>query len=256
MSHGHFAWYELMTNDTAAAEAFYSRVIGWEAKDAGMPDMAYTIFSASAAPVAGMMKMPQDACDMGAQPGWLGYVAVDDCDASAARVTELGGAVLRPADDVPGVGRFAVVADPQGAVFILFTPSGEMDSPPPPKWAPGTGGWHELLAADAPAVWDFYAGLFGWEKTEAVDMGEMGVYQLFGFGKEAIGGLFSKPPFIPQPFWQFYFCTDDIDAAVERVKTAGGAVTTGPMEVPGGAWIINCADPEGVVFAMVGSRGA
>src|SRR6478735_3448301 len=119
-AHGQFAWYELMTTDAAAAEAFYKSVVGWNARDASQPGMTYTSFLAGSTPVAGVMTLPEDARVAGARPGWLGYVVVDDVDACAVRVTDGGGQVHRPATDIPGIGRFAVVADPQGAEFVLF----------------------------------------------------------------------------------------------------------------------------------------
>src|ERR1700731_5084121 len=116
-SNGKFVWYDLMTTDTKAAEAFYRSVVGWDAKDSGMPE-TYTLLSAGPVMVGGLMPIPKDA--QGMRPCWSGYVAVDDVDAYAQRVTAAGGTVQRPPTDIPGVGRFAVVADPQGAVFLLF----------------------------------------------------------------------------------------------------------------------------------------
>src|SRR5215210_8558123 len=103
-----FVWYELMTTDADAAEAFYRDVIGWTTHDAGM---RYTILSAGEAGVGGIMTLPAEACAAGARPGWIGYIGVDDVDAYAARVEQAGGAIHKPAEDIPGVGRFAVVAD-------------------------------------------------------------------------------------------------------------------------------------------------
>src|SRR4051794_10115106 len=144
-SQGSFVWYELMTTDAAAAETFYKGVIGWNAHDAGFPDFHYTLLSAGSTQVAGLMTLPQEACDAGAKPGWMGYVAVDDVDDHAARFTEAGGAVHRAPADIPGVGRFAVVADPQGAVIVLFKGNGT--SPPASAKTPGYPGWRELYAA-------------------------------------------------------------------------------------------------------------
>lgn len=256
-SHGHFAWCELMTTDTTAAEAFYSHVVGWSARDAGMPDAAYTLFLAGETPVAGMMALPQEACDHGAQPGWIGYIEVDDVDVYAGKVTEAGGAILRPAEDIPGVGRFAVAADPHGAAFVLFR-SGEGMPPPQTAAMPGKGhvGWRELMAGDLEAAFAFYSGLFGWTKGEAMDMGADGVYQLFGIrGGDPIGGMMKMPQAAPAPSWSYYFHVDAIKAAVERIKAGGGTVINGPMEVPGGAWIVVGLDPQGAIFALVGPQG-
>lgn len=250
---GRFVWYELLTTDSAAAGTFYRSVVGWSAQDAGMPGMSYTILSAGPAPVAGLMDLSQTECGPDVPPHWFGYVGVDDVDAAAAQVVRDGGAVHRAPADIPEVGRFAIVADPQGAAFALFKGIGEA----PPSAAPGTPGlvgWHELYAVDGAAAFDFYAGVFGWTKAEALDMGPMGVYQLFAVGGDTIGGVMTKPEDIPYPFWRYYIIVDDIDAAVSRVEAGGGQVLHGPHQVPGGSWIIHGRDPQGAMFALVGPR--
>ena len=248
---GKFVWYELMTSDARAAEAFYAAAIGWQAKDAGMPGQSYTLFSAGPAMVGGLMGLPQDARARGVGPCWTGYVAVADVDAMARRVTDAGGSVHRAPDDIPGIGRFAVVADPQGAVFMLFRGQGEPPPAPPGPGVPGHVGWHELHTTDREAGFAFYAGLFGWTRSEAVDMGPMGIYQTWAAAGPAIGGMFTKGPGMPGPFWLFYFNVAAIDAAIARVAQAGGKVAHGPMQVPGGSWIAQCFDPQGAMFAMV-----
>jgi uncharacterized protein len=251
---GTFVWYELMTTEAAAATAFYKSVIGWNAQDAGYPDFRYTLLSAGDMQVAGLMTLPQDALDAGARPGWVGYVAVDDVDEDTARCMKAGGMVHRAPADIPGVGRFAIVADPQGAVIVLFKGTGT--SPPAPVNTPGFAGWRELLAADGTAAFAFYSELFGWTKGDAIDIGPMGTYQLFAMagGGEPIGGMMTKPPDVPVPFWIYYFQVDGIEAAVARINAAGGTVINGPMEVPGGSWIVQVLDPQGAMFALVSSR--
>jgi predicted enzyme related to lactoylglutathione lyase len=252
--HGNFVWYELMTSDTDAAEAFYKTVNGWTAQDSGMPGPKYTILAAGGVGIGGLMAVPEEARQMGAGPAWLGYVNVEDVDASAEDVKDAGGAVHRAPDDIPGVGRFAVVADPQGAVFMLFKNAG---GPARPKVAPGTPGhvgWHELHATDREAAFEFYADVFDWTKGEAHDMGPMGVYQLFSTGEVPDGGMITRMEGTPGPFWLYYFNVDAIDAAVGRVKGAGGVVMNGPHQVPGGSWIAQCTDPQGAMFALVGPR--
>jgi uncharacterized protein len=253
-AHGSFVWHELMTTDTQTAKVFYGKVVGWGGQDASMPGMQYTLFTAGETRVCGLMDLPEQARAMGAPPSWLGYVGVDDVDATVDRVKRLGGAVHVPPTDIPNVGRFAVVADPQAAVFGLFkwlTPSPDQSTAP---GTPGHVGWHELMAADWEKAFAFYAELFGWQKAEAVDLGAMGTYQLFSVGGQAIGGMFTKPPMVPVPFWLYYFNIGDIDAGAERVKAGGGQILNGPMEVPGGSWIVQCGDPQGAMFALVGSR--
>jgi uncharacterized protein len=249
-----FVWYELMTSDAQAAQAFYTQVVGWSAKDAGMPGMAYTICSVGTAMVSGMMAITPEMRAMGIQPGWSGYVGVPDVDATARHVTALGGAVHRPPEDIPGVGRFAVVADPQGAVLVLFKGTGQPDQTPVAPGAPGTFGWHELHAGDGAAAFAFYAQLFGWTKTRAMDMGPMGVYQIFATGGADVGGMMTKMPDSPMPLWLYYIRVDAIDAAMARVTQNGGKVLMGPHEVPGNDWILQCLDPQGAMFALVAPK--
>lgn len=255
--YGQFIWYELMTTDVAAAEAFYRKVVGWDAAPAGVEGMAYTRFSVGGSPVAGLMELPEEASRAGGRPGWIGSVAVEDVDAMAGRVTQSGGTVLRSPADIPGIGRFAVVADPHGAAFLLFAPGPPSDDcgpPPPGGGTPGHVGWRELHAGDRETAFAFYSGLFGWTAAEAIDLGPMGIYQLFATGTDfAVGGMMTKPPQMPAPpTWLYYFNVDGVDAAAARVTEAGGQVINGPHQVPGGSWILHGLDPQGAAFALVG----
>jgi predicted enzyme related to lactoylglutathione lyase len=249
-----FIWYELMTDDTAAAEAFYRSVVGWQAKDAGMPGLAYTLLSVGDVQVGGMMALPPEALAAGARPGWIGYLAVDDADASAARIRAAGGAVHRAPEDIPGIGRFAVVTDPHGAAFIVMRPFSDAQPLQPAPGTPGHVGWHELHAGDLDSAWAFYAAQFGWTRDQAIDMGPAGTYQLFATGGPAVGGMMTKTPDMPAPMWLYYFNVDGVDAAVARVTQGGGQLLFGPEQVPGGSWIVQCTDPQGAMFALVGMR--
>jgi predicted enzyme related to lactoylglutathione lyase len=251
--HGQFCWCELLTTDAASATEFYRRVIGWNAADAGVPGHQYTILSAGETGMGGLMELPQSARDAGAQPGWIGYIAVDDVDAAAARVKDGGGSIHRAPEDIPGIGRFAMVKDPQGAAFTLFRPLDAGQEPPPAAGAtPGRVGWHELHANDWEAAFAFYADQFDWKKADALNMGPMGIYQLFATRDVPVGGMMTRNDAIPAPVWLYYFNVDEIGAAVARVTDAGGQVLNGPHQVPGGSWIAQCRDPQGAMFAMVG----
>jgi predicted enzyme related to lactoylglutathione lyase len=257
ISSGDFFWYDVMTRDPKAAIDFYTKVVGWGAQEAGVDGSSYTVLTLDGGKgmgVAGLMGMPPTAESRGAQPGWNGYVYVDDVDAMTRRVAEAGGSQVHEATDIPTIGRFSVVADPQGAVFALFKPlphEGTIEWPA--MMTTGTVGWHELHAADGASAFAFYEGLFGWKKDEAMDMGPMGTYQLFKTRELPVGGIFTDPQ-APHPYWLYYIAVDAIDAAIERVKANGGEVLHGPMEVPGGAWIINGRDPQGAIFALVAAK--
>ena len=252
MSTSRFVWVELMTGDVASAAAFYSGVVGWQAQASGLPGVDYTLMKVGDAGVAGMMATPPELAAIGRPASWSGYIDVDDVDAMAARLLEAGGKVLSPAANIPGVGRFAVVADPQGAAFMLFKPM-PPEQPPaaPAPGAPGTIGWHELRAMDGASVFDFYATLFGWTRGEGIGMGSLGTYQLFEIDGVPAGAIMTKMPDAPMPEWRFYFRVDAIEAAAQRVARLGGAVTMGPEQVPDGQWELHGRDPQGAVFALI-----
>ncbi len=252
-SHGSFVWHELMTSDIDAAQAFYEKAVGWTGKSAGMTGMDYRIFSAGETMVAGLMSIPEEAAKMGVPPNWTGYVGVADVDASTAKIKALGGKVYKEPTDIPGVGRFSVVADPQGAVFQLFKTVTEPESYPAPD-TPGLVGWNELYAVDIEKVFPFYAEICGWKKLDAIDMGPMGTYQIYGNADQALGGMMNKPAHMPVACWLFYVNTADVDAALARVAGAKGKLVNGPMQVPGGHWIAQATDPQGAFFAVVGQR--
>lgn len=252
---GTFIWYELMTGDKAAALAFYARVVGWEVKPVDMPGIDYTLFNVPGFEmgVAGVMAISPEMAGSGAKPGWIGYIAAEDVDAKSAGIVELGGKVLRAPEDIPDIGRFSVAADPHGAVFCLFGPD-MPDGPLPPEpqaGSPGTFAWRELYAGDWQEAFVFYSHLFGWEKSTAVDMGPRGVYQCFARDGQDLGGMMTAVPEMGPPAWNYYIAVESVDAAAARVAEAGGTVLFGPQEVPGGAWIINCRDPEGAAFSLV-----
>lgn len=247
-----FVWYELLSGDVAAAKSFYANVVGWSFQDMPMPGMTYTLLQMGGTPVAGLMPLPTEACAAGMRPCWVGYVRVDDVDSAAATVKRLGGRVMGEPRDIPGVGRFAIVTDPQGAAFNLFKPNQPGEGAAPNEL--GRVGWHELHTSDWPKAYEFYDALLGWSKGDSMDMGPMGTYQLFKIGDLPSGGMFNDPEAKPAPFWLYYFNVGDIDAAAKRVGDSGGKVLRGPNEVPGGNWVVHAADPQGAVFALHGPK--
>ena len=156
-----FIWYELMTTDPGAAATFYGKVIGWSVGDSGQTDKDYRQWSISGEIVGGLLPLSADAGEQGMRPMWAGYLNVADVDESVAAIKAAGGAVHVPATDIPGVGRFAMVGDPQGAIFYVMTPIGETPSPSFAPGRPGHGGWNELHTTDWRAAFDFYSAQFG-----------------------------------------------------------------------------------------------
>ena len=216
--------------------------------------MPYTMWMNGETPIGGVMELPEEAREQGARPHWLAYVAVEDVDASAKKAGELGATVLVGPRDIPDVGRFAVLRDPQGAVIAIYRSAQDASSEAEPNV--GQFSWHELATTDHEAAFDFYSQLFGWNKTEAMDMGEMGTYQMYGTGDRTLGGMFNKPGEMPgPPAWLYYTLVEDIDETVEKVRQNGGQVVNGPMEVPGGDMIAQCIDPQGAMFAIHARSG-
>ncbi len=252
---GRFVWHELTTGDREAAKTFYGDVVGWTFDDMPMGDFVYSLATVGATQVAGLMDTPEPAKAQGVPPHWTGYVAVDSVDDSARQGESLGGKTLYGPQDIPGVGRFAVVADPTGAAYALFTPL-PTDNPSPmlEPTDPGALGWNELYAGDLDKAWSYYEAMFGWRKDQAIDMGPMGVYQLYAAGERVLGGMMKKPDQMPMAAWLYYFTVADIDAAIAKITAGGGRVVHGPMEVPGGAWIVQGIDPQGAHFALSGMR--
>jgi predicted enzyme related to lactoylglutathione lyase len=243
-----------MGDDRKAAADFYTRVVGWTAKDAGMAGIPYEILSVGEHMVAGMMEVPADAKAMGARPGWLGYIWVEDVDAALAKLITAGGKVFKEPADIPGIGRFAVVSDPYGGVFMLFRDHGGNPPPPPAPGTPGLVGWHELQADDGAKALDFYCSFFGWKRTSDFDIGPMGVYRMFDTGHGELGGIMTRMPQTPTSFWLYYFNVDGVDAAAERIAARGGQIAIGPREVPGGQWIVQATDPQGAMFALIAAK--
>lgn len=247
---GRFVWHELLTTDPKAAGAFFSKIIGWKTQPWGT-DGSYTLFVSGSRQLAGLMALPEDAKKMGAPPNWLTYMGTTDVDETARLATSLGARVLKAPEDIPGAGRFAVLQDPQGATFGIYKSS----QSPGADAAPVVGdfSWHELATTDAKAALGFYQKLFAWEETSAMDMGEMGVYQMFGQSKQGrtLGGLFNKPSQMPgPPAWLAYIRVPDARKTADAIKKAGAKVVNGPMEVPGGDWIAQGIDQQGAMFAV------
>jgi uncharacterized protein len=248
-----FVWYELTTSDLDAAQSFYQKVIGWTISDAGMAAYRYSILSAGAVGIGGMMAINDEMKARGVPPCWTGYVGVPDVDAMVARFVSAGGAVHLAPADIPAVGRFALVTDPFGAALILFTPQAGAAPAPVAPGTPGHVGWHELMTRNAGAAVDFYGKTLGWTSSRTHDMGPMGLYHLFASGGEQdVGGVMNLPPEMTMPCWSYYINVDSTAAVLKRVGEAGGKVLNGPMQVPTGHWVAQCQDPQGAYFSVVG----
>jgi predicted enzyme related to lactoylglutathione lyase len=242
-----------MTGELDAAVAFYTKLIGWGTTEWDNDMGPYTIWMKGETPVGGAMALPEEARQAGAPPQWLAYISTPDTDATVAQVADLGGEVLMAPMSIPTVGRMAVMNDPQGASFACYTPetTPEVIDPAPDK---GDFSWHELMTTDWAAAFDFYSAVFGWEKKDALDMGEMGTYQMYGNSgnDRPLGGMYNKPAEVPVSNWLLYTIVGNVDEAAEQVKALGGTVLSGPMDVPGGSGdrVVQCLDDQGAAFAL------
>lgn len=244
---GQFVWYEDMTKDPGGAIDFYSEVVGWKTEPFQGSD--YTMWVGRQGPLGGVMKQTGEQAREGVRASWLAHVLVDDVDAVAARAQVLGGRVYKEPTDIPTVGRFAVIADPQGAAIAIFKSAAEMA--PHDVTEEGEFCWNELMTSDASAAFKFYSDLFGWKIVEEMDMGPMGTYRIFGVGDNRLGGIMTTPGSQPSPpAWLFYTETGDLDAALRRATTKGAKILNGPMDVPGGGRIAQLEDPQGAAFAL------
>lgn len=251
---GDYIWYELLTSDTTAAQSFYANILGWRFSDSGQTEVDYRIIHAGPHSVGGLMEITPEMAEHGARPTWLGYIAVEDTDTSVAQLEKRGGRVLMPAMDISDVGRIAMVADPQGAPFYVMKPVGRGKSMPFADDCPRPGhcAWNELATSDQNAAWHFYGEMFGWRQDGEMDMGPMGKYQFIRHG--SVIGAIMPANNSDRPHWTQYFRVNDIDAAKAAVEAGGGKVLAGPHEVPGGDLVLNCIDPQGAMFGLVGGR--
>ena len=263
--HGDFIWYELLTSNADAAGEFYGKVVGWTSTSAGKADMDYRFFSSGDGSdnkdgVGGYMAITPEMAEHGARPAWVGYIAVDDVDAAVAKLTEAGGAVLMPALDIDGVGRMAMVADPQGAPFYIMNGASAETSYSFAATEPKIGhcAWNELASSDPEAAKAFYGSQFGWVSKDSMDMGLMGSYDFLQVGNKRgfnLGAVYTMVPQDPQPHWLFYFRVSNLDRAIAAITDGGGQIYQQPIAVPGGIdFSLIAIDPHGAPFGLIGPQ--
>jgi len=255
---GQFLWHELLTTDPAAGAGFYSKVFGWNAQ-AWEGDAAYTMLAHASGPVGGARVVGKDALADKAGPSWLTYVGVPDLTAALAAVEARGGRVIHPVTGLSSDGgRYAVIADPQGAAIGLYEPGAGMSSGGAGPMS-GPVAWHELTAEDPAAALHFYKGIFGWDVLATHDMGgDVGSYSIFGIGTTQMGGAFkrARDGSSTRPRWLIYVHVPGVTASVATVLAAGGKVLNGPHQVPGGNWVAQVVDSHGVYLAIHGPKEA
>ncbi|MXO76046.1 VOC family protein [Altererythrobacter aerius] len=254
-----------MTPDPAAAKSFYDAVVGWEIETASaMPGGAVDyrmIRRADGGHAGGLLVLSPEMVAGGAGPAWTGYVHVPDVDEAAASIVDAGGTVHMDAQDMPGVGTMAMVADPWGAVFYVMQPTPPPDMPDaridvfsPDR--PQHVRWNELMTPDPAGAAAFYADLFGWRQEGSMPMGDAGDYLFLHRGDGMIGAIMPTPAPAESAgaSWLYYFGVDDIDRAAAAVTERGGMKHGEIVQIPGGEFSLTCADPQGAPFGLVGPR--
>lgn len=236
---GRFVWHELVTPDANAAHAFYGKAIGWKTQP-WEQDSSYVMFAAQRGPVGATVTGDK-------VPHWLPYVGTGDIDKTIELAKQNGGSVVKDVDTLSTGSRYAVLQDPYGAAFGVYESAEDYGKITPPKT--GEHSWHELMSPDHYAAFDFYATLFGWEKQREHDMGPMGTYLIYGLEGENLGGMMKTMDSAQGSAWLSYVHVKDVNQTAKKVKSAGGQIVNGPMEVPGGDWIIAAVDPQGAMFA-------
>ena len=245
---GRFVWHQLLTRDVPGAKKFYSGLVGWKAQPWPL-DPGYTVCHAGDGPTAGMMEMTPEV-PAEAPPHWLQYIGTRDVDGTAEAAVRAGGSIIKPPSDMQGAGRYAVLQDPQGAVFAIIDPENARAEPAgvPPL---ASFSWHELATADHEAAFAFYSNLFGWDAITRMDMGPLGIYLIFGQNGAEKGGIYIKPPDAPGPaHWLGYVRVPDVVASVKEAQAIGAKLCQGPMEVPDGSRIAVLTDPSGAAIAI------
>jgi predicted enzyme related to lactoylglutathione lyase len=255
---GDYIWYELMTTDAEGAKTFYDAVVGWNIGEGAEEFQGYRMINRTDGKFAGgVLPLTTEMQQHGARPTWLGYIHVADVDDAAASIERAGGKTLMK-HDIPNVGRIAMVSDPQGAPFYIMKPIPPAGDPNAKSdvFEPNTEqrcGWNELSTSDPVAARSFYGDRFGWTSDNFMPMGEHGEYRFFEHNGVTIGAV-AQTTEGGQPHWRYYFRVPSISKAKETAEAKGGTIRVGPMEVPGGDYIVIGTDPQGAEFALVGKQ--
>ncbi|NNE34986.1 MAG: VOC family protein [Rhodothermales bacterium] len=252
LTHGAFSWSELMTADPEKAVSFYNHLLGWSNRDMPMPQGVYHLQMIDKFPVAGIMNLPQPELPT----AWVYYITVDDVDAAAKRAEELGAKVHVPPMDIPTVGRFAGILDPQGVFFhvIKYEEPAEGSEMPNVDFAqtfvtPGAFSWFQLQTSDPEAAAEFYTKLLGWE----VVVSEMpsGPYREIKVNGAGMGGIMPLWSDEVPPHWSAYVTVDDADAVAAAAKSSGATVIVPPTDIEKVGRFATVQDPTGGILNVI-----
>ncbi|MEO7564319.1 MAG: VOC family protein [Sphingomicrobium sp.] len=257
---GSFIWYELISPDPAASKTFYDAVVGWDIEGEPSGQMDYRMINRSdGGQAGGVLRLTDEMRGHGGRPIWLGYLHVEDVDATISAIEGDGGTTVMPATDIPDIGRIAMIADAMGAPFYIMKPT------PPADRSDAVSDvfsvdqaqhvrWNELSSSDQDGAITFFTKHFGWAQDGAMPMGELGDYKFIYSGDVRIGAIMKRPPQSPSGGWTYFIGVDDIDRAIAATGEAGGRIVHGPQEIPGGEFSLHAIDPQGAAFGLVGPR--
>lgn len=237
---GQFVWRELMTPDVGKARAFYGELLGWTSQEMPMPTGLYTVFKKGDQMVAGAMATPAGAPY---PPAWASYVSVTDVDATVKACTANGGQALMGGEDVPGVGRIAMIADPTGGVLGLLR-NLTTDGPAPGMPGPGTFCWETLNTTDIDRAKSFYTAVIGW--TGSTGPANMLV---FAAGTVQVADVEPAPPGLPS-HWLLHVVVEKLETSREKAEQLGAKVLMPLVEIPSIGRICVIADPTGAAISL------
>jgi predicted enzyme related to lactoylglutathione lyase len=241
---GKFIWHEHVSKDQEQAKRFYTELLGWEL-DVWKPGEADYAMIKSGDGMHGGFSSPQGDIP----PHWLGHILVEDVDETITKIEGAGGQVRMGPMDMPEIGRFAIVADPQGATFSLYAAEGE------PGGSQGVFVWDELHTSDRDSAKSFYPEVFGWTANDN-DMGGGTIYTVFQRGEDQIGGCFDLSEGEPMPNWMVYIGTSDVDASAAKARQLGATIIVEPSDIPNMGRFAVVQDPTGAVFGLFQSTGS
>lgn len=242
---GNFCWFELATSDQAAAKDFYSKVFGWTNNDTPMgPEQYYTTFEVDGKAVSAAYGMDKAQLDRGVPSHWNLYVSVANCDVSTGKAESLGATVVMPAFDVMEHGRMSVIQDPTGAMVCLW--EGRNHHGAQSVGETNNFCWWELNTRDTEKAKAFYTALFDWTTGGSPE------YTEWKSGESTIGGMMEiQADWGPvPPNWLSYVAVTNCDEIAEKIKSLGGSVMMGPMDIPNMGRFAVVADPQKAVFAI------
>ena len=238
---GSFLGSDLLTEDAVTAAAFYGEPPGWDVEK--VRENSFAIHHQGRL-IASVSKIEGADTEIN-ESFWVVGISVADLDKAVNAASRLGGEIREPVTTVEGYGRFAVIADPQGAPVMLIEPGSK---PIGGTTGPGSWVWAELWTDDVDAAADFYAKVIGYRQFKVEQNGEK--YSVFKFGEEIRAGLVKIPAELEnlEPGWAAYVGVENLTNTMARVRELGGRVIFASEDNPVRGAVALIADPAGAVL--------